>query len=232
VGHLVEVPSAYPELTVRENLEVARRLYCVSDVTVTKQILERLGLASYVDRKASVLSSGNLQRLALARALLHRPELLILDEPASSLDPAGVVEVRELLRSLVREQGTTVFMSSHILAEVDRLATRIGIIDQGRLIEELDSALLDQHREARLVIDARDRVALRSALERNGFNAVTAGDNGRLIIRDARALAAPDEVALLLASAGLPPTHLAIEHEDLEQYFLRLTGQPSGANQP
>ena len=80
-----------------------------------------------------MLSTGNLQRLGLARALLHEPELLILDEPANGLDPAGVVEIRELLLDLAHEKGTTIFMSSHILTEVDRLATRIGIIHNGHL---------------------------------------------------------------------------------------------------
>src|SRR5512136_1353185 len=131
VGHLVERPSAYPELTVRENLEAARRLYGVSDSSATAHAIEKFGLAEYADRPARTLSTGNLQRLGLARALQHEPELVILDEPANGLDPAGVVEVRELLRALAHKQGVTVFMSSHILAEVDRLATRIGIIHKG-----------------------------------------------------------------------------------------------------
>jgi len=139
VGHLVESPAAYPELTVRENLEIARRLQGLSDASATSRVIERLGLTSYADRKARALSTGNLHRLGLACALLHQPELLILDEPASGLDPAGVVEIRELLASLAHEKGVTVFMSSHILTEVDRLAMRIGIIHQGRLIEELGS---------------------------------------------------------------------------------------------
>ena len=87
---------------------------------------------------------------------LHEPELLILDEPASGLDPAGVVEIRELLASLAREKGVTVFMSSHILTEVDRLATRIGIIHEGRLLEELDTEKLGELRSPRLEIQARD----------------------------------------------------------------------------
>src|SRR5512146_3292152 len=156
VGHLVESPSAYPELTVRENLEIARRLHGISDPDVTSRIIERLGIASYADRKAGTLSTGNLQRLGLARALLHEPELLILDEPANGLDPAGVVEIRELLASLAHENGVTIFMSSHILTEVDRLATRIGIIHKGRLIEELDTDALESLRSKRLEIRARN----------------------------------------------------------------------------
>ena len=92
--------------------------------------------SQYADRRAGQLSLGNKQRLSLARALLHSPEVLVLDEPANALDPAGIVEVRELLRSLADERGVTVFMSSHILAEVAHLADRIGIIHDGRLIEE------------------------------------------------------------------------------------------------
>jgi ABC-2 type transport system ATP-binding protein len=132
VGHMVEKPSAYPELTVRENLEVARRLQGISDRGAVSRAIEHLGLAHDADRKAGALSTGNLQRLGLARALLHEPELVILDEPANGLDPAGVVEIRELLAGLAREKGVTVFMSSHILTEVDRLASRIGIIHKGR----------------------------------------------------------------------------------------------------
>src|SRR5512140_2686480 len=103
VGHLVESPSAYPELTVRENLEIARRLQGIAEASVTSKVIEQLGLAPYADRKAGTLSTGNLQRLGLARSLLHGPELLMLDEPANGLDPAGVVEIRELLRSLAHE---------------------------------------------------------------------------------------------------------------------------------
>ena len=120
VGHLVESPSAYPELSVRENLDCARRLHQIQNPKVVDEIIERLALASYADRKAGTLSMGNLQRLGLARALLHAPELLMLDEPANGLDPAGVIEIRELLKMLAHEKGVTIFMSSHILTEVDR----------------------------------------------------------------------------------------------------------------
>lgn len=153
VGHLVETPAAYPELTVRENLEVARRLHGVADASATMRTIDRFGLAAYADQRAGTLSLGNLQRLGLARALLHNPELVILDEPANGLDPAGVVEVRQLLSAIAREQRVTVFMSSHILAEVERLATRIGIIHKGRLIEELDIRELERRRARRLTVD-------------------------------------------------------------------------------
>lgn len=135
IGYLVETATAYPNLTVRENLEIQRRLTGAPPTSVRDSIA-LLRLEPYADRRAGQLSLGNKQRLALARALLHAPDLLLLDEPANSLDPAGIVEIRELLRSLATERGVTVFMSSHILAEVAHLADRIGIVHDGRLIEE------------------------------------------------------------------------------------------------
>ena len=223
VGHMVETPTAYPELTVRENLEIARRLQGVTDARATDRSIEHLGLAAYADRKAGILSTGNLQRLGLARALLHEPELLILDEPANGLDPAGVVEIRELLAGLAQEKGVTVFMSSHILTEVDRLATRVGIIHRGCLLEELEAEQLETLRSRRLEIETRHLEQARNVLVQAGY-AVTAR-NGTLLLYEARPIDEPDEVATLLVKAGAPPTRLAVVQEDLEDYFLRLTGE-------
>jgi len=135
IGYLVESATAYPNLTVRENLDIQRRLTGSPAASIAETIA-LLNLEAYADRVSGTLSLGNKQRLALARALLHKPDLLMLDEPANALDPAGIVEVRELLRKLADERGVTVFMSSHILAEVAHLADRIGIVHEGRLIEE------------------------------------------------------------------------------------------------
>ncbi len=227
VGYLVETPHAYPELTVRQNLEVIRRLRRVADSKAVERTMERLALDPYADRRAGTLSLGNAQRLGLAKALLHEPELLILDEPANGLDPAGVVEVRELLLGLAQERGVTVFMSSHILSEVARLATRIGVIHHGRLIEELESAALEGRRRRWLVVDARDRRAARAALSNAGF-AVGPDEDGPLELTDPRAVAGPDDVARLLVGAGVPPTRLGVEQEDLETHFLRLVGAEKG----
>jgi ABC-2 type transport system ATP-binding protein len=218
------MPTAYPELTVRENLDIARRLQGVSDASATSRVMERLGISPYADRKAGTLSTGNLQRLGLARAMLHEPELLILDEPSNGLDPAGVVEIRELLVNLAHEKGVTVFMSSHILTEVNRLATRIGIIHKGRLIEELEAEKLEELRSQRLEIKTRHQEAAQSILTQAGF--VVKASNDILCLNEARAIEAPDVVATLLVNAGTPPTRLSVEQEDLEQYFLRLTGEP------
>jgi ABC-2 type transport system ATP-binding protein len=228
VGHLVESATAYPELTVVENLDVARRLAGVEDRRRVDLMVERLALNPYAGRRAATLSLGNLQRLALARALLHGPELLILDEPANGLDPAGVIEIRDLLRDLARHEGVTVFMSSHILGEVDLLANRIGIVHRGRLVEELDSDALEQRRDRRLEVEARDLGAAETALLAAGLTP-RRGRDQRLELRDPIALEAPERVAEILMSAGVPPTHLAIARESLEEHFMRLTGQDAGA---
>jgi ABC-2 type transport system ATP-binding protein len=155
VGYMVEVPHSYPELTVLENLEVARRLHPGTPDEAVGRIIEQMGLSAFVDRRTGNLSHGNAQRLGLAKALLHKPRLLLLDEPTNGLDPAGIVDIRELLLELTREQGVTVFMSSHILAEVSRLARRIGIIHEGRLLQELNIDELERNRMRRLPAGTR-----------------------------------------------------------------------------
>lgn len=223
VGYLVETADAYPELTVRENLEVIRRLRPGTAPNAVDDAIERLGLVAYADRRAGTLSLGNAQRLGVAKALLHHPELLILDEPANGLDPAGIVEIRHLLIQLAREQGVTIFMSSHNLGEVSRLAQRIGIIHEGQLIQELDVVELQRNRRRRLVIGVGDSQGAQAALLNAGFSAVLTS-NGTIEIRDEVAIEQPDKIATQLVHAGHAPTMLVTEQENLEDYFMRLVG--------
>ncbi|MEM7126244.1 MAG: ABC transporter ATP-binding protein [Chloroflexota bacterium] len=223
VGYLVETPSAYPELSVRENLEVTRRLRPGTEPTAVDRIIEQLNLGSYAHRRAGTLSLGNAQRLGLAKALLHRPKLLLLDEPANGLDPAGIVEIRELLRQLVQTEGVTIFMSSHILGEVARLAHRIGIIHQGRLIQELDISELERNRRRQLMVQTRNSKAAHARLVEAGFSAMLL-TNDMIEVTDDNALERPDDVATYLVGVGHAPTLLSVEQEDLEHYFLRLVG--------
>jgi ABC-2 type transport system ATP-binding protein len=228
VGYLVEVPHAYPELTVFENLEVAHRLHPGTGPQEVGQAIERLGLAAYADRRAGNLSQGNAQRLGLARALLHHPKLLFLDEPANGLDPAGIVEIRALLLEMAHQQGVTVFMSSHILAEVSRLAGRIGIIHQGRLIQDLNTDELERNRRKRLLLRSRDVDAACRALTGAGQPAKILQD-GSIELRNASSVDHPDEINAMLVEAGAAPTQLMVEEEELEQYFLRLVGMNGGS---
>lgn len=223
VGYLVEVPHAYPELTVIENLEASRRLHPGTPPEAVPRIIDRLGLGVYADRRAGTLSHGNAQRLGLAKALLHNPRLLILDEPSNGLDPAGIVEIREFLLELSREQGATIFLSSHILAEVSRIAGRIGIIHQGRLLKQFNIQELEQNRKKRLLLKTRDTAAACQALEAAGqFSEVL--PDGMIELKNANAVERPEDINRLLVQAGIPPNHLVVEEEDLEQYFLRLIG--------
>ena len=227
VGYLVETPHSYPELSVYENLEVARRLHPGTPRAAIDRIMERMGLSAYAERRTGNLSHGNAQRLGLAKALLHNPKLLLLDEPANGLDPAGIVEIRELLLELTRQQGVTVFMSSHILAEVARLARRIGIIHKGRLIQELDIDELERNRRRRLLIRMRDIESAHRVLAAAGQPAEILQD-GTLALRSAAAVEHPDDINCLLVNAGTPPTQLVVEEEELEHYFLRLVGMEGG----
>jgi ABC-2 type transport system ATP-binding protein len=227
VGYLVEMPHAYPELTVYENLEIARRLHPGTPPKAVSQVIERLGLAPYAERRTGTLSQGNAQRLGLAKALLHNPKLIILDEPANGLDPAGIVEIRALLLELTSREGVTVFMSSHILAEVSRLAKRIGIIHEGRLLQEMDTTEMERNRRKRLLIRARDIVNAQRVLAAAGHPGEILPD-GVLVLDQTTAIEHPESIATLLVQAGTPPTQLLVEEEQLEPYFLRLVGANGG----
>jgi ABC-2 type transport system ATP-binding protein len=223
VGYMVETPHAYPDLTVRENLEVSRRLHRLDSPGVVDEVIDMLSLGAYAGRKAKTLSLGNAQRLGLAKALIHHPDLLVLDEPANALDPAGIVEIRELLRCLAAENGVTIFVSSHILAEVARLASRIGVIHEGRLLKEVDTRDLAELEDRRLEVDVRDATAALAALQRAGIPAGAGGPN-TLVLTEPAAIACPEDVATVLVRADNPPRRLVVERADLESYFLKLVG--------
>lgn len=223
VGYMVETPHAYPDLTVRENLEIIRCLRKLDNSVAVDTVMDQLKLTQYAHRRAGTLSLGNAQRLGLAKALIHHPDLLVLDEPANGLDPAGIVEIRNLLKNLAEEQGVTIFISSHILTEVARLATRIGVVHEGRLVKELTAAELTEQEEKRLVVSTRDSKAAESVLVNAGIQLNPNGSDS-LVITDIDAIRHPENIATLLVQAGCPPTGLAVERGDLESYFLRLVG--------
>jgi ABC-2 type transport system ATP-binding protein len=235
-GCLVESATAYPNLTVRENLELQCLLTGVPKAKAG-DALERLRLEKYADRKSNHLSLGNKQRLSLARALVASPRLLVLDEPANGLDPAGIVEIRELLREIARE-GTTVFMSSHILEEVDRLADRIGIVHDGSLVEEIDFHGSDRRKRLRIevtvtetteAVKAGGSCAVEKAenvlREKLALKDITRRGNTELLIADPDANGAA--VARELVGAGIGVERLLPVEENLEEHFMRITGGQS-----
>lgn len=133
LGSLIEQPSLYGHLTAKENLDIYRRIYRCPKNRI-EEVLKTVGLQDTGKKKARQFSLGMKQRLSIAIALLHQPDLLILDEPTNGLDPNGIIEMRELLKKLNKEFGTTVLVSSHILNEVERMASHVGIIHKGRIL--------------------------------------------------------------------------------------------------
>jgi len=223
IGYLVETPNSYPNLSVKENLEVIFKLRGLKDKSQIKRIIDVLQLTPYQNKKAKYLSLGNNQRLGLAKALMHSPKLLILDEPINGLDPAGIVEIREFLKDLVQNHGTTIFLSSHILSEISKLATRIGIVHHGKLIKEINSIELEYQLIRKLSVKTNDNKMALKVLTDNRYSA---SENGKGIIEisDVSAIEKPELIAALLVSLGLPPKMLHVSEEDLESYFLRMIG--------
>ena len=227
IGSLVEIPYSYPNLTVYENLEIIRRLRFISDKRATDRVIEKLQLGAYANRLAKNLSLGNAQRLGLAKALIHQPDILLLDEPTNGLDPAGIHEIREMLSDLATNHGVSIFISSHILGEISRFATRIGIIHEGTLLQEFDADQLDKRCRKRLLVNATDVVAARAILLDQGYS-VGEAKNGVLELSDERAIKKPDAIATIMVNGGCPPTLLQVDEEDLESYFLRTIGMEGG----
>ncbi|WP_047985731.1 ABC transporter ATP-binding protein [Ornithinibacillus californiensis] len=228
VGYMVETPYAYPELTVKENLDISRRLHSIRDPLVVTTIMEKLNLTRYADKRAKNLSLGNAQRLGIAKALLHNPKILILDEPVNGLDPAGIVEVRELLMDLATNHGVTVFISSHLLSEVAKISTKIGIIHEGKLQQEISSPELNQLLTRKLLINTHNQPSTLETLRQEGFDS-NLSKEGLIELQSQRAIDNPENIARVLIQHGHSLTKLTVEEEDLESYFLRAT-QAKGGN--
>ncbi len=220
VGYL-EDATYYPGLTVIENLDIARRMQMISDRQSITRVIQKLGLESHKNKKAKNLSLGNKQRLGLAKAMIHNPKILILDEPINGLDPAGVVEIRKMLMELSKNFGVTVFISSHQLEELSKLVDRIGIIQEGRLIQEINMSHLEQSLQKHLVLDGRDKNAMEHILTEHGYHFEKSTDGLKLLL-EGPATESPERLAELLVRFGQPPTQLNIVTEDLEGYFLRM----------
>jgi ABC-2 type transport system ATP-binding protein len=224
IGCLVEIPFSYPELTVKENLESIISLRRLKSKNAYKKIISLLKLKPYENVKARHLSLGNSQRLGLAKAMVHRPEVLILDEPTNGLDPAGIVEIRELIKDYAHNHGITVFISSHNLSEISKTATRIGIIHNGQLIQEIDTDMLGSLLRRELRIRVRNTEKAVSLLKKNNYK-LKQTDDGMLSIKDPEICKNPELINSLLVKAGYPPFYLKVHSENLETYFLRIIGE-------
>ena len=226
IGYIIETPYSYPELTVQENLEIVSTLRGLRNKDIIDWVTEKLKLDQYKDKQVKHLSLGNVARLGIAKAIIHKPKILILDEPTNGLDPFGVIEVRELLKELANNLGTTVLISSHKLEEISKVATRIVIIHDGRLIREVESKELDLYLEKRLLVSGRNNKAMKEVLSAKGYQVNFKSDlennSCYLELIDTKSVESSEEIATLLVNAGYPPKMLTVEKEDLENYFLRV----------
>jgi ABC-type multidrug transport system ATPase subunit len=220
LGALVETPSIYPHLTGCENLELTRRLLRVPTIRV-KRALQIVGLETVAERRAGDYSQGMLQRLGLALALLGDVQLLILDEPTNGLDPAGIREVRDLVRRLAGEFGMTVFLSSHLLSEVEQVATHLGIVNQGRLLFQGQPNELKGRLNGHVTLGAEPRELAERVLTDCGWRLLTS-DNGFLKVAAGSAADAA-KLNAELNRAGVQVSHLYLDQPSLEELFLTLT---------
>ncbi len=220
VGSLVESPSYYGHVTGRENLEVIRRILRVSKRRID-DVLDVVGLTKDADRPVKGYSLGMKQRLGLAMALVGRPELLILDEPTNGLDPAGIREIRRLIVQLAKEHGMTVFVSSHLLSEVEQMATKVGILYQGRLIFQDRIDVLRRQSRPRILLGVnRPEEALR-VIRQEGYVPQVAQEG--IWISESK----PERLMRLnarLVQSGVGVYRLQEVPRSLEEIFLELTG--------
>ncbi len=220
IGTLIETPSIYKHLSGRQNLEVLRRMLGVDRKRVD-EVLEIVRLRDNADKRAKAYSLGMCQRLGLAAALLNDPELLILDEPTNGLDPSGIIEMRELILRLNQEHGKTIFVSSHILTEIEKLVSHVAIIDRGKILYEGELQGLQNRNKpkTRVLVDQADLAA--TLLQQNNFSLMA--QKGQELIIQIEEQAQNAQLNRLLVENQIQVFQLAPAEQDLESIFLNIT---------
>jgi len=220
IGAMIESPSLYGHLTATENLRILQKVYRCPPDRIEK-VLELVDLAGTGSKRTSQFSLGMKQRLGLAAALLHSPGLLILDEPTNGLDPNGILEIRELLKYLARDEGITILLSSHLLGEIEKLVTHIGIINSGSLLFQGTLAALNEKQKRSTVITFRTS---------NNQKALSVFEQKKVTSRiEAQKIVTPlieeKEIALInrqLVSEGIDVYEISRVKNDLEQIFFEV----------
>jgi ABC-2 type transport system ATP-binding protein len=218
IGSLVEQPAIYAHLSGRENLRARAILLKVSDLRIN-DILKLVNLHEHADKKAGRYSLGMKQRLGIGLALLSDPELLILDEPTNGLDPNGIIEIRKLLIRLASERGKTIFVSSHLLGEVEKTATHVGIINRGRLVFQGTIAELQQLSAEQILIETGDAAGAANILLNKGYTSDIVDNR---IVLPFESKAQMGNINSLLVNAGYTVYSIQKTKKDLEQLFLNL----------
>lgn len=223
VGTLIEQPGVYPHMSTYENLVLQGLSVGVSNPKKEAlRSLEMVGLEKSAKKKAKHLSLGMKQRLGIAIAMLGNPELLVLDEPINGLDPEGIIDLRKVIASLNEDRGITIFISSHILGELSKIATHYGIINEGKLIQQVSAEELAQQRENYLHIKVQDNekaaALLTSQLKPDACRICPDGELRVFGISDT------GKVNQILSTNGFNVQEIFLHQQDLEEYFLHLMG--------
>ncbi|MBS4841786.1 MULTISPECIES: ABC transporter ATP-binding protein [Clostridium] len=223
IGALIEAPSFYENLTAQENLELIASLRGIHNENAINSALILVGLESENKKKVGKFSLGMKQRLGIALALMHEPELIILDEPTNGLDPIGIQQIRVLIRDLCNQKNTTFLISSHILSEVEQLADRIGIIEKGNLLEETymdDIRKCNRHYVKMAVSNTMQTIPILES-KLGIFDFEIEDDNTLKIYEIERDMA---EVNRVLNNASIGVSEISMNKGNLEEYFIRVTG--------
>jgi ABC-2 type transport system ATP-binding protein len=223
LGSLIEQPSLYLHLTGKENLEVFRLTYQCTKNRIT-EVLQIVGLQQAAGKKVKNYSLGMKQRLAIAIALLHDPEILILDEPTNGLDPNGIIETRELIKQLNREFGKTILVSSHLLTEVEKMATHVGIIHKGKLLFQGSLQQLQElkSQQSSVELEVNDTAKAQQVLQQH-FTIKQV--NGTRLVVDYESRERSATLNKLLVQHGVDVYQLAVTQNDLENLFIQITAQ-------
>lgn len=221
IGTVIEAPAFVPNLTARQNMLIQWKLLGNKNPAIIDEMLNLVGLDYVGKKKVKNFSLGMKQRLGIAMTLMGEPEFLVLDEPTNGLDPKGIVEVRELLQKLNEERGLTILISSHILSELAKLATRIGIIDDGFLLEEFSIDELDERCKSKLVVLVDDTEKAKDILaEQLNLNDYKVIDANTIEIYDKDVDSGT--INTTLAKNDVVVNSISTSHADLEEYFLNV----------
>ncbi len=220
MGAVVETPSLYQNMTAEDNLKVQYRILGLPFFSGIPELLEMVGLQDTGKKKVKNFSLGMRQRLGIAIALAGNPDFLVLDEPVNGLDPQGIIEIRELILRLNREQQITVLISSHILDELSRLATHYGFIEKGHMVKEISAGELEAECRKCTRLEVSDLNALIRVMDRKGWEySVLSGQQA-----DVFAKINITQMALALAEENCEILSLQERDESLESYFVNLIG--------
>lgn len=218
VGALIESPSYYGHLTAGENLEITRRILNLDKAEITR-VLDLVGLSNVKNKKVKEFSLGMKQRLGIAQALMGSPKLIILDEPTNGLDPSGIQEIRELIKSLAKKENITVIISSHILSEIELMADEVGIIKKGELIYQGTIENLRRNKDSNIIVEVSDKKLAMDILKKRNYRV---SENNHQLVVKADGLSA-SRLCRELVLAGIDVNYLSEEEKSLEDIFLNLT---------